>query len=218
MYTVFLLVCSNSCLHEGKMAIEQCVAPHHGVCTNYSTVFSHMPWNMWLMRKFKISVWVESKPEAWEVNWVRSVLIYELDHNRNWDHDDWLTTGWAVSTGQGKSGKRISTLLWALMKTTCRTWDACTCRMQGHVEATWKFRSWSAWRSSDQRPLLWSFGKCTLITQTSLHVNISEMRSEGTWEKGFALSGITDQLTREKSGNTLPGIVKICMSTLSTVK
>ena len=24
------------------MATEQCVAPHRGVCTNHSTVFSHM--------------------------------------------------------------------------------------------------------------------------------------------------------------------------------
>ena len=37
----------------------------------------------WLTRKFKISVWVESELEAWEVRWATSVLSHELEHSRN---------------------------------------------------------------------------------------------------------------------------------------
>jgi len=57
---------------------------HHGVCSNHSSVQSH---DTWLTRKFKISVWVESELEAWEVRWARSVLSHELEHSRNQTHE-----------------------------------------------------------------------------------------------------------------------------------
>ena len=47
------------------------------------SIQSHDTWSTWLTGKFKISVWVESEPEVWEVYWARSVLSHELEHNRN---------------------------------------------------------------------------------------------------------------------------------------
>ena len=37
--------------------------------------------------KFKISAWVESELEAWEVNWARIVLRHELEHHQNRNHE-----------------------------------------------------------------------------------------------------------------------------------
>ena len=48
--------------------------------------------------KFKISAWVESELEAWEVNWVRIGLSHRLEHYRNQNH---------------KSG-RVASLWWLL--------------------------------------------------------------------------------------------------------
>ena len=56
------------------LAIEQLVSPHRGVRTIHSTVFSHMIPEVCDQRgKFKISVWIEREPEAWEVRTEREV-------------------------------------------------------------------------------------------------------------------------------------------------
>ena len=47
--------------------------------------------------KIKISVWVESKLEAWEVNWARSVLSNELEHSRNLNCEYRKVTGRVVT-------------------------------------------------------------------------------------------------------------------------
>jgi len=49
------------------------------------SIQSHDAWSMWLMGKFKISVWVDREFEAWEMRWARSVLSHELEHSRNWN-------------------------------------------------------------------------------------------------------------------------------------
>ena len=63
-----------------------CPAPW-SVYQSQHSIQSHDTWSMWLMGKFKISVWVEHELEAWEVRWTRSILSYELEHSRNRNHE-----------------------------------------------------------------------------------------------------------------------------------
>jgi len=83
--------------------IGQTLSPHGwGLgtrLTNHSTLFSHDTWTRWWMEKFKISVWMESKCEVWEVNWVKSILSHELEHSRN----------------QNRECRNVTSLWWLLL-------------------------------------------------------------------------------------------------------
>jgi len=61
-----------------------CPAPWSAYQSQHS-IQSHDTWSVWLTGKFKVSVWVESQLEAWEVRWARSVLSHELEHIINWN-------------------------------------------------------------------------------------------------------------------------------------
>ena len=87
------LVWPNPILHWGKlrvwdMPIEQFVTLH---CTAEECVPITMQysvpstWSMQLAGKLKLEWWLESKLEAWEVSWPRSILTRELEHSRNWN-------------------------------------------------------------------------------------------------------------------------------------
>ena len=68
------------------------VLVYTGMCCTWSayqsqhSIQSHDTWSMWLMGKFKISVWIECEPEVWkvrterEVSWETSAGIHQ---NRN---------------------------------------------------------------------------------------------------------------------------------------
>jgi len=47
------------------------------------SIQSHDTWSMWLTGKFKISVWIEREPEAWEVRTER-----EVSWDINWNTAD----------------------------------------------------------------------------------------------------------------------------------
>jgi len=44
------------------------------------SIWSLANWSLWLIKGL---LWMVSKLEAWEVNWVRSVLCHKLEHSRN---------------------------------------------------------------------------------------------------------------------------------------